>query len=129
MFRGVAWHLHTRKPMKYWILPVFVGVFGVAVAALGQPGHERGSGDARCAPPHALRGHGAYEHHRMMEERRSDHLERFDLDQDGRLDRSEFRSMHRARQRERFDMLDTNSDGVVSLDEFEHGAPVRPAAR
>jgi Ca2+-binding EF-hand superfamily protein len=57
-----------------------------------------------------------------MQERRAQHkakmLARFDANHDGKLDESERATMRSTLSAERFKKLDTNGDGVLSLDEF-----------
>lgn len=46
-------------------------------------------------------------------------LERFDTNQDHRLDKAEKAAMRDARARDRFRAIDANRDGVISFREFE----------
>jgi EF-hand domain pair len=49
-------------------------------------------------------------------------LEKYDINNDGKLDPSERAAMRHDRMVESFKKLDTNGDGVVSFSEFEAGA-------
>jgi hypothetical protein len=49
-------------------------------------------------------------------------LEKYDLNNDGKLDAQERAAMRHDRMVESFKKLDTNGDGVVSFSEFEAGA-------
>jgi hypothetical protein len=50
-------------------------------------------------------------------------LARFDANKDGVLDATERETMRNTLAEERFKQLDTNGDGVLSLDEFKAGMP------
>lgn len=56
------------------------------------------------------------------ESRRQEMLAHFDTNKDGKLDANERKVMKDTLAAERFKKLDTNGDGVVSLQEFQAGA-------
>src|SRR5215470_9132680 len=56
------------------------------------------------------------------EQRRAEMLARFDTNKDGKLEPEERAAMMKTLSAERFAKLDTNHDGVLSLDEFQAGA-------
>lgn len=47
-------------------------------------------------------------------------FERMDLDKDGLISYEEYLSAYERRIKRRFNMLDSNSDGTLSMDEFEN---------
>ncbi len=51
-------------------------------------------------------------------------LQKYDTNKDGKLDDTERAAMRSDRLTERFKTLDTNGDGVISLDEFKAGKPM-----
>jgi Ca2+-binding EF-hand superfamily protein len=55
------------------------------------------------------------------QERRAEMLARFDTNKDGKLDDGERKVMRDTLSAERYKALDTNGDGVVSLQEFQAG--------
>lgn len=59
--------------------------------------------------------------HEKWEKAKAERLQRFDLDKDGKLDKTERAAMKEAITIERFKLLDTNHDGALSLDEFKAG--------
>jgi hypothetical protein len=60
---------------------------------------------------------------------RQEKLQRFDANKDGRLDDTERQVMRDEHVTERFKAMDSNGDGVLSLDEFKAGAPQRGFGR
>jgi Ca2+-binding EF-hand superfamily protein len=59
-------------------------------------------------------------------ERKQEMLARFDLNKDGALDKTERAAMRDTLLTERFQKLDTNGDGTLSLDEFKAGTKLGP---
>jgi hypothetical protein len=55
------------------------------------------------------------------ESRRAEKLEKYDTNKDGKLDENEKAAMKADLAVKRFKELDTNNDGVISLDEFKAG--------
>ena len=55
-------------------------------------------------------------------EHRQAMLDKFDTNKDGQLDAGERAAMRDAKMTERFQTMDKNGDGVLSLDEFKSGA-------
>lgn len=51
--------------------------------------------------------------------RHQEMLQKFDANRDGQLDKTERLAMHDAKAAERFQKLDKNGDGALSLDEFK----------
>jgi hypothetical protein len=56
------------------------------------------------------------------EKERAELISKFDTNKDGKLDASERAVMRDTLETERFNKLDTNGDGVISLAEFKAGA-------
>lgn len=54
-------------------------------------------------------------------EKKQEMLAKFDANKNGVLDPAEKVALHEARAEKRFDRLDANNDGVLSLDEFKAG--------
>ncbi len=59
------------------------------------------------------------------EARREEMLAKFDANRDGQLDEIEREAAHKERSAERFKKLDTDGNGVLSLEEFQAGKPGR----
>jgi hypothetical protein len=96
-------------PMRtHLVLAIVIGSSLLSEIAAGQPaGHP-----PRGAPPidfHALRSHA---------EKRDALLARYDTNGDRKLDSAEKAAMRDAKARARFEALDRNRDGVLSLSEF-----------
>ena len=56
-------------------------------------------------------------------------MERLDADEDGKLSKEEASKAKRGRLAEKFDEIDTNSDGFIDLDEFKKFHEQRPKRR
>jgi Ca2+-binding EF-hand superfamily protein len=56
------------------------------------------------------------------EARKQEMLAKYDTNKDGKLDETERAAMKDARATERFQKMDLNKDGVISLDEFKQAA-------
>ena len=106
---------------------VALTVTGGAVAALAQEG-----GRARVLEKFDTNHDGKLDENekaamkeqmrQMREKRREAMLARFDANKDGKLDDGERKAMIDTLTTERFKKLDTNGDGVISLDEFRAGS-------
>lgn len=84
-------------------LAAVLAIPAVAFAFGGGPGHE-GKGDPA-----------------KRAERRAAMIAQFDTNGDGQLDDAERAAAHEAMAKKRFEAMDTNKDGVLSLDEFKAG--------
>ena len=116
----------TKKMSALAVLALTVT--GGAVAAFAQ----EGGGRARILEKFDTNGDGKLDDaeraamkeqiRQMREKRHAAMLARFDVNKDGKLDKNERQAMKDTLATERFKKLDTNGDGVISLDEFKAGA-------
>ena len=120
-----------KKMVAIGALAGALGLVGVSMATAGGPDGEgrrgafiakfdtNGDGKLDDAERKAM--------HEAMRARRAEMIARFDTNKDGKLDDAERKVMHDTLAGERFKKLDTNGDGVLSLDEFKAGVGHRHA--
>jgi hypothetical protein len=106
--------------------PLVAGVSTYAVAGGDEPARKEliqkfdKNGDGKLDDAERAQMKAAFEARRA--ERHKEALAKYDVNKDGKLDDAERTAMHEARLTERFQAMDKNGDGKLTLDEFKAGA-------